>query len=171
MGKLLTCALLMVACARAHATFEEGSLQERTANAVVQVLLDQPDSIEEWKGDKVYVLPERIRITKSGAFLCRACSCVQIPSFAIDNRGVFLLCSKKEAQEHYDRAWEALKDAVGHSVGAGAALVAEQPLIGVFEGYRAVEKWKEFGREYNAYHSAADLDRTGTIDSSRDSKD
>lgn len=79
-----------------------------------------------------------------------------------------MLCSQKEAQEHYERAWDAFRDALGHSLAAGGALAVEQPVIGVFEGYVAMEKWKEFGREYSA---GVENERSGTLSSFDDSRD
>lgn len=135
--------------------------------AVVRILQEQPDSIEGWCQDRVYIYPERITINKGGVFVCKQNLSVQIPSFAIDDHGVFVLCTQAEAQEHYGKAGEAFRDAVGHSLGAGAAFAAEQPVLGVYEGYRAVEKWKEFGREY---HAGVDAEResSGTVPSGPD---
>lgn len=98
----------------------------------------------------------------------------QFSTFVIGDQGVFLLCSDKEAEEHYDRAMGALRDAVGHSLGAGAAFAVEQLAIGVFEGYQAVEKWKEFGREYHQYCDERDStceERGGTFSNPGDSRD
>ena len=139
-----------------------------SAEATVKILLEQPESIEIWKDNKVYLAPEKIVVLREGVFVHAQHSDVRIPSFAIDDQGVFILCSKEEAQEHYDRAWEALRDAVGHSIGAGAAFAIEQPLVGVYEGYRAVEKYKEFGREYS---QGVEAESGGTIGSYNDSKD
>lgn len=136
--------------------------------ATVRILLEQPDSIEAWKNDKVYLTPERIAVRREGVFVRAQNSNIKIPSFAVDAQGVFILCSKEEAQDHYDRAWEAFRDAIGHSIGAGAAFAAEQPVIGVYEGYRAIEKYKEFGREYS---QGAEAENKGTKGDPWDSKD
>jgi hypothetical protein len=136
--------------------------------ATVRILFEQPESIETWKSDRVYLIPGRIVVSADGVYVCARNSRVKIPSFNFDDQGVFIFCSKEEAQKHYDRAWEALRDAVGHSMGAGAAIIAEQPLIGVYEGYRAVEKYKEFGREYS---QGMESEGRGTMNGPSDSKD
>lgn len=55
--------------------------------------------------------------------------------------------NKQKAQEHFDRAGEALIEAIGHSIGTGITI--ECPPLALFEGYQAVEAWKEAAHEYN----------------------
>lgn len=57
--------------------------------------------------------------------------------------------AQKEADEHFTRSQKALIDAVAHSAAAGLALEICPPLA-VYEGYKAVEAWKESAQEYNA---------------------
>lgn len=126
--------------------------EEWNGTQVLQIIAEQPDSIEDWVEDRVYLSPQRIAITRRGAFLYRKASIIPLPPFAVDQKGIFIQCKKegvsKEAQEHYDKAKEALIDAIGQSIGAG--LTIECPPLAIYEGYRAVESWKEAAREYNA---------------------
>lgn len=52
----------------------------------------------------------------------------------------------KEAQEHFDRAKEALGEALMHSAGAGLSI--EVPPVAVYEAYKAVQSWQEMASEY-----------------------
>jgi hypothetical protein len=75
-----------------------------------------------------------------------------------DQNGLFMLCSRedaqREAQEHFDRAGEALIEALGHSTAAGISI--ECPPLALYEGYQAVEAWKEAAQEYEAGCKARD---------------
>lgn len=122
------------------------------ARTVLQILEEQPDSIEDWSGDRIYLNPERIHVSRNGVFVSNRRSKVMLEAFAVDKRGVFIRCQKehvsKEAQDHYDRAREALIEGIGHSAAAGVSI--EIAPVAVYEGYQAVESFKEAAREYNA---------------------
>lgn len=139
-----------------------GVIGDNTARNILQIFEEQPDAIEGLVGDRIYLAPQRIAITHRGAFLCHRNSMIPLPSFALDQRGIFVRCKKsetnQEAQEHYDKALEALIDALGHSIGAGATIV-DIPPLGIYEGYKAVEAWKEAGREY---HAGVEAEERGT---------
>ncbi len=130
---------------------ESASFQE-TVNLVVQIIEEQPTAIEDWTGNRIYLVPERISINRVGTCLRQKNSIIQLPSLASDSRGIFLKCGQKlenkEAQEHYDKAAAALRDAVFHSIGVGA--VVEIPPLAAIELYNAVQAWKEAAMEYNA---------------------
>jgi hypothetical protein len=108
----------------------------RATEATVKILLEQPDSIEAWQSDRVYLVPGRIVVSRDGIFVCAQRSHVKIPSFAIDEEGVFILCSPEEAQAHYDRAWGAFREVLGQTAGSGTGNVDNLPIVGVYEGYR-----------------------------------
>jgi len=60
-----------------------------------------------------------------------------------------VLCSRedaqREAQDHIERAREALIEALGHSAAAGVAI--ECPPLAIYECYQAVEAWKDAAQE------------------------
>ncbi len=124
------------------------------ARSILEILEHQPASIESWVEDRVYLCPERIEITREGAFVSDWNSAIPIPSLALDQNGPFILCSReevnKEAQEHYDRAGRALFEGFVHSAYAG--LNIECPPIAIYEGYQAFRSFKEFGNESWAGH-------------------
>jgi hypothetical protein len=55
---------------------------------------------------------------------------------------------KESSGNHFDRGREALIEAMAHSAAAGLAIEVCPP-IAIYEGYKAVESWKEAAREYN----------------------
>ena len=127
--------------------------EKLNARTVLEIMEHQPDSIEIWTGDKVYLCPERIQVKRTGVFVNNRESSIQIPKFFSDENGIFMKCSveevNQEAKEHFDKAWEALIDAAAHA--AAAALFVEQcPPLAVYEGYKSVEAFKTFGNEYSA---------------------
>ncbi len=119
----------------------------------LQIFREQPDSVEAWIDDKVYLAPERMAVTRKGVLLCKDRSMIMLPSLSLDDKGVFIQCREedlsREAQEHLDRAKDAFVDALESSIGAGLAI--ECPPVAAFAGYNAVQSWKEWAREYNAY--------------------
>jgi hypothetical protein len=125
----------------------------------LRILEEQPESIEAWIGDRVYLKPDKVHLTRRAVLLQDGISLIPLPAFAYDQNGLFMLCSReaaqKEAKDHADRAVGALIDAVGHSAAAGT-LIDFCPPVAVYEGYKAVESWKEAAREYNAYCEARD---------------
>lgn len=170
-GVLLTSGLQL----KADINEEEIHKTQIVASKVLQIIEEQPDAIEDWVEDRIYLSPQRITITRQGAFLYQKASAILLPPFAMDQKGIFIQCKKEdvsqEAQEHYDRATEALIDALGHSMGAG--LTIECPPLAIYEGYKAVEAWKEAAREYNAGVAAerndtSDAAGTGTCPSGPD---
>lgn len=131
----------------------ENLCELKDSTQILRIIEEQPDSVEGWVGDKIYLASYRIAITRRGAYLCNRESRILLPAFALDQNGIFIRCKQKdvgpEAQAHYDRAKEAFLDALGHSAAAGAA-IADLPPVGIYEGYKAVQAWKEAAREYNA---------------------
>jgi len=122
------------------------------AAKVLQIIEEQPEAIEDWIEDRVYLAPHRIAVTHRGAFLHHRSSAILLPPFAMDEKGIFILCKKKDAEqealEHYDRGKQAFLEVLEHSIYSGISI--ECPPIAIFEGYRAVEAWKEWAREYRA---------------------
>ncbi|HSX04336.1 MAG TPA: hypothetical protein VLG76_06375 [Rhabdochlamydiaceae bacterium] len=137
------------------------------ARTVLEILEYQPDSIENWIEDRVYLHPERIEVKREGAFISDWNTSIPIPSFALDQNGVFILCSReevnREAQAHYDRATGAFLEALGHAAAAG--LNIECPPLAIYEGYKSVEAFKEWGREYSA---GVERQSAGTVERNRD---
>lgn len=124
-----------------------------SALAVLEIMENQPDSIERWAKDKVYLRPERIDVRRDGVFVNDRRSLIRVPKFYLDKNGIFIHCAviegNKDAQEHFDRAREAFIDGLGHA-GAAGILLEQCPPLAVYEGYKSVEAFKEFGREYSA---------------------
>lgn len=133
-------------------------------------MISQPESIEAWKGDRVYLTTDRIHITHTGAFICNERSHVRLHHFAYDCNGLFIQCSQEEAQEHFDKSREALFDGIGHSMASGVLFAEGVIPLGVYEGYKAMESFKDMGKEYSE-GMAAEGNSIGTMDSPRDSKD
>jgi hypothetical protein len=133
------------------------------ARTVVEILEYQSDSIENWIDDRVYLCPARIEVARDGVFISDANTAIPLPPFALDEKGVFILCSREEAQEHYDRAGRALIEGFGHAVAAGAS--AECPPIAIYEGYQSVRSFLEFGNEYSKGY---EKEHGGTVDRNRD---
>ncbi|MBP9777424.1 MAG: hypothetical protein KBD36_06265 [Alphaproteobacteria bacterium] len=131
------------------------------ANTCVKIIIEQPESVEAWIDDRLYIKPDRIHLKKQGIFIEDENSSIALPSFKFDENGPFMLCSKedaeKEAQDHYNRAIERLIEAFAHSIGVAAGLVSIPPAA-ICEGYFAVEAWIDAAREYNGYCEARDRD-------------
>ncbi|MES2345358.1 MAG: hypothetical protein V4494_05430 [Chlamydiota bacterium] len=137
-------------CNISYAKENEHTTTNRIAHTVIKILVEQPNTIEHWTQNRVYLNPSRIAITRQGVFTCTSDSIVEIPSFAVDNNGLYLLCSTSEvnaaAQEHYDNATQSLIEFFGHACGAGATI--EIPPVSIFEGYKAVQALKDAASEY-----------------------
>lgn len=133
--------------------------------AILKIIQEQPDAIEGWIEDRVYITPSRIAVTYDGVFLHHRESIITLPSYVFDEDGIFVRCENdqenKEAQEHYNKAKEALLDAIGHSFGAGISIDGCPPLA-LYEGYKAIQSWKEAAKEYNA---GVECEQRGTYSS------
>jgi hypothetical protein len=92
--------------------------KEELICTVLQILDEQPDSIEEWLEDKVYLNPERIYLTRQGAFCCKKRSVIPLPSFEFDGNGIFISCSQqdiiRQTQAQYGKIFDTLRHALGN---------------------------------------------------------
>lgn len=117
---------------------------------LLKILKEQPETIEYWIGNRFYIDPMRMFVTPQGIFAYDEHSLVLIPSLAMDEFGPFLLCDNAqvnaEAQKHYDSAGRNFWKGVAHSAAAGAYI--EIPPLAIFEGYQAVEAFKQSAAEY-----------------------
>jgi len=135
---------------------KDNSPGRETASEILRILKEQPESIEACGIGRVYIRPDRLHITRKGVYLKREHSSVPISRFAFDEKGIFLPCSAqelsheaKEANEHFDRAVEALIEAVVHSISVGA--VVEVPPLAIYEIYQASQNFIEAAKQYNEY--------------------
>jgi hypothetical protein len=129
--------------ARAENGTEPDSKQQEVALRVLQVLEEQPDSIEDWVDGRMYLVPERICVTRQGVFLCKNRSAIPLPCFAFDQKGVFIVCDRedviKETQARYARMFDELMDALNLDP---FKRFNKEPTA-IFEGFRALEAPKE----------------------------
>ena len=123
---------------------------DKVAHTVIKILIEQPNTIEHWTQNRIYLDPSRVTVTRQGVFTCTSDSILEIPSFAIDDYGLYLLCSSSEvieaAQQHYDNALQSMVEFLKHAAQAGGSIVI--PPLAIYEGYNAVQALKNAATEY-----------------------
>lgn len=126
---------------------------------ILQIMRKHPESLRKWENSKIYLRDEALHWTSNDVVWLSCHSDrhpVPLGNIELDSEGWYLLCQdyepesgpNKEAQEHYDKARDALVRALEYSIGMG--LTIEVPPAAVIAGYQAVQAWKEMGDEYCA---------------------
>jgi hypothetical protein len=136
------------------------SSHRRTPSTIIlQVMREHPESLKKWEGSRIYLRNETL-YWMSDDVVWLSCHSdrppVALANLGCDDEGWYLLCKEydppsgpnKEAEEHYNKARDALIRALEYSIGAGLAI--EVPAAAVIAGYNAVKAWKEMGDEYCA---------------------
>jgi hypothetical protein len=70
--------LLLIPIMSTHAN---NTRSHKLAQTCLQIIQEQPQSIEAWIDNKVYLNPSKIRLTKKGIFLQEETSTIELPAF------------------------------------------------------------------------------------------
>lgn len=129
--------------ARAENGAEPDPKQQEVTLRVLQVLEEQPDSIEDWVDGRMYLVPERLCVTRQGVFLCKNRSAIPLPCFAFDQKGVFIVCNRedviKETQARYAKMFDELMD----TLNLDPFKRLNNAPAAIFEGFKAIEPPQE----------------------------
>lgn len=61
------------------------------ALSIIQIVTEQPESIEYFDGDKLYLKPGNIYQTNGGIILQNGCSTIALPRLSVDQSGYYLV--------------------------------------------------------------------------------
>ncbi len=163
MGCKLKAYVLVVCTLLGIGSLEAGQIRspcQRTPSAnILKVMRNHPESLRKWEGSRIYLRDEALH-WMSNDVVWLSCHSdrhpVALANLEYDTEGWYLLCKdydppsgpNKEAQEHYDKARDALVRALEYSVATGLSI--EVPPAAALAGYNAVKAWKEMGDEYCA---------------------
>lgn len=86
---LLFLSILSIVSVFAHEEFNPYALL-KSSDPALQILAEQPDSIESIQGGKLYLKTERILLTKQGLFLLSSQSMIPLAAIFADDHGCYI---------------------------------------------------------------------------------